>query len=215
MAEATLNRSIVVNDEPNDATKQLDLGEEAVDGDNNAVITIVRSTAAPTASNIRPYGQLWIRTTTQQMWWSRGGGSWYEFRNTATVPAHQATHRAGGSDPLPWTSINGRGLFSAMPAAATTNAGYLYDATDVKRLYRSTGTTWEVVAGTELASEYTHTQSTPASAWVIVHNLARYPKAVAIRDSAGNVCYGGIHHVDTNQLTITFGHAFSGTATVG
>lgn len=215
MPDFVLDRALVVNDEPNDGTKQLGAGEEALDGDSNAVITVVRSTLAPTASNIRPTGQLWLRTTTQQLWWSRGGGSWYEVRNTTAIPTHQATHRAGGTDALPWTTIIGRGLLSARPAAAASNAGYLYDATDTHQLFRSTGSVWEVVAGTELANEYTHTQGTPDVAWVVNHNLGRFPKCVSIRDSANSVVHGGINHITINQLVLTFGHAFSGSAVVG
>jgi len=215
MPDFVIDRALVVNDEPNDGTKQLGAGEEALDGDSNAVITVVRSTLAPTAANIRPDGQLWLRTTTKQMWWSRGDGLWYEIRNTASIPVHEATHRAGGVDALPWTTINGRGLLSARPAADASNAGYLYDATDVKRLYRSTGIVWEVIAGTDLATEYTHTQGVPATSWVIDHNLGRFPKCVSIRDSANSVVHGGINHITINQLVLTFGHAFSGSAVVG
>jgi hypothetical protein len=70
---------------------------------------------------------------------SHGGGA----------PAtHAATHLAGGSDPLTWTTIHGSGLNAARPSAASTNAGYLYLSTDVNggTLYRSNGTTWTQVA---------------------------------------------------------------------
>lgn len=213
---ATIDRALIVNDEANDSTGQLAPGEEALDGDSNAVITVVRATRNPVATDIRPFAQLWINTTnTANFYWSRGGGLWYQFRNSATVPAHQATHRAGGSDPLPWTTIHGQGTLAARPAAAASNAGYYYGATDTKQLFRSTGTAWEVVAGTELNTEYTHVQSTPSTSWVVTHNLGRMPKTVSIRDSANQVVGGGIIHVSVNQLTLSFGHPFSGTAVVG
>ena len=216
MADAVIDRTLVVNDEPNDSTKQLNPGEEALDGDGFAVITIVRATRNPTSTDIRPFGQLWINTNnTQNFYWSRGGGLWYQFRQSTSVPAHQASHRAGGSDALPWTTIHGRGTLAARPAAAASNAGYYYDAIDTKQLFRSTGTVWEVVAGTELNSEYTHVQSSPAASWVVTHNLNRFPKSVAIRDSSNQVVHGGVIHISVNQLTLSFGHPFSGTAVVG
>jgi hypothetical protein len=61
------------------------------------------------------------------------------------LSAHQGTHRAGGSDPLPWGSlIHASGLIGARPAAAAANAGYYYFATDSDggTLFRSDGATW-------------------------------------------------------------------------
>lgn len=216
MADVLIDRALVVNDEANDSTKQLNPGEEALDGDGFAVITVVRATRNPTASDVRPFGQLWINTTnTQNFYWSRGGGLWYQFRQSTTVPAHQANHLADGSDALPWSTIHGQGALADRPAAAASNAGYYYGSTDTRQLFRSNGAAWEIVAGTELNTEYTHVQSTPAASWVVNHGLGRFPKAVAIRDSSNAVVHGGIIHISVNQLTISFGHPFSGTAVVG
>lgn len=41
-------------------------------------------------------------------------------------------------------TVNARGLLAARPAAAASNEGYNYYATDTGILYRSTGATWEV-----------------------------------------------------------------------
>lgn len=60
---------------------------------------------------------------------------------------------------------------------------------------------------------YLHTQVAPASTWTIVHNLGKYP-AVAIIDSAGDLVHGDVHYDSTNQVTLTFGSAFSGTASL-
>lgn len=212
---AILDRTLLVNDEANDSQGQLSPGEEALDGDSNAVITVVRSTLAPTAANVRPYGQIWIRTTTQQMWWSRGGGLWYEFRNTTAIPAHQANHRAGGSDALPWTTIHGSGTLAARPAAATSNAGYLYDATDTKQLFRSTGAAWVELGVSTQAKTYTHTQGSPATGWVVNHNLGRNPSAVSVTDTAGNMITVPYQNITVNQLVVTFGRPATGYCYVG
>lgn len=211
----TINRALIVNDEANDSSAQLAAGEEAVDGDGYAVITVVRSTLAPTATDIRPYGQLWFRTTNQTMYWSRGGGLWFQFRDAAAIPAHQATHRAGGSDALPWTTILGFGTLAARPAAAAANAGYWYDATDTRQLFRSTGSAWVEIGLSALAKEYTHTQGTPATGWVVNHNLGRYPKAVSVLDSALTAMLVPYQHITVNQLVVTFGRPATGTCIVG
>lgn len=65
-----------------------------------------------------------------------------------SLAAHESTHRAGGSDPLPWGSlIHATGLLADRPAAAAENAGYLYFATDSNggTVFRSNGTTWTAI----------------------------------------------------------------------
>lgn len=58
---------------------------------------------------------------------------------------------------------------------------------------------------------YLHDQSTPATTWVIVHNLGKYPSTTVV-DSGGSVVYGDVVHVDDTQLTISFSAGFSGRA---
>jgi len=58
---------------------------------------------------------------------------------------------------------------------------------------------------------YTHNQITPASEWVINHNLGRYP-SVAVVDSGGNLVIGNVAYVDENQININFTATFSGKA---
>ena len=58
---------------------------------------------------------------------------------------------------------------------------------------------------------YVHNQSTPASTWVIDHNLGIYPN-VTVEDSAGTTVEGEIVHNSINQMTLTFSAAFSGIA---
>jgi hypothetical protein len=73
---------------------------------------------------------------------------------------HDATHAPGGSDALPWTTAHGRGTTVAKPAAAASNAGYLYYDTDLAKLQRSTGSAWEdcaETAGAPAAHAASHT----------------------------------------------------------
>jgi hypothetical protein len=62
--------------------------------------------------------------------------------NARTPLAHESTHLAAGTDALPWTTIHGSGTLASRPAAASTNAGYTYFATDLNVVYQSTGTAW-------------------------------------------------------------------------
>lgn len=211
----TLHRALIVNDEVNDSQGQLSPGNEAVDGDGFAVITVVRSMSLPTAADVRPYGQFWFYIPTQALYWSRGGGLWFQIRDTAALPAHQATHRAGGDDALPWMTIHGNGTLLDRPVASAANAGYYYDTVDTAQLFRSTGTAWVELGLSALAREYTHHQGTPATGWVVNHNLGRRPKAVAVLDSAGTAIIAPYQHISINQLVVTFGRPSTGSVIVG
>jgi hypothetical protein len=43
-------------------------------------------------------------------------------------------------------AMDNQGTFAARPAAAAANRGMYYEATDLGRLYRSDGTTWDFIA---------------------------------------------------------------------
>lgn len=58
---------------------------------------------------------------------------------------------------------------------------------------------------------FTFTQSVASASWVVVHNLNKFP-SVAVEDTGGNDIEGEIVYDDTNQLTLNFSAAFSGTA---
>lgn len=66
-------------------------------------------------------------------------------------------------------------------------------------------------AGNSASIFYIFNQATPSSVWTINHNLNGYP-ALTVFDSANSECVGTINYVDTNNLTLTFSTAFSGTA---
>jgi hypothetical protein len=95
------------------------------------------------------------------------GSAWVQM--TAGV-VHASVHAPGGTDALPWTTINGYGTLAGRPAAAATNAGYTYYATDTAIIYRSNGTTWD----SESASN-----SAIASAINLSGTLAARPAAAA------------------------------------
>jgi len=66
-----------------------------------------------------------------------------------------------------------------------------------------------VVLGEDL--NHIHTQGVASAAWSVVHNLAKFP-SVTIVDTGGSEVEGEVTHTDVNNLTITFGAAFSGKA---
>lgn len=60
---------------------------------------------------------------------------------------------------------------------------------------------------------FTHTQGSPASTWVITHNLDREPKATVIIGSEAveaDVVYNSL-----NQISVTFGSPQTGRAQIG
>ncbi len=58
---------------------------------------------------------------------------------------------------------------------------------------------------------FDYEQMSAATVWTINHNLGRYP-AVTVTDYSGNVVYGDVLYVSTNQVTITFSGAEGGYA---
>lgn len=66
----------------------------------------------------------------------------------------------------------------------------------------------ETLAGDK---HYTHDQGVVSSVWTINHNLAKYP-SVSVADTSNAIVVGVVEYIDTNNLTITFNAAFSGSA---
>ena len=62
-------------------------------------------------------------------------------------------------------------------------------------------------------ANFVHTQGTPASQWVINHNLAK-KCSVTVVDSANEVVIGQITYNSVNQVTLDFEGSFSGKAFV-
>ena len=58
---------------------------------------------------------------------------------------------------------------------------------------------------------YVHTQSQPASTWVITHNLATKPNVVVV-DNTGTQYFSDVVYTTDNTITLSFSVAFSGVA---
>lgn len=66
------------------------------------------------------------------------------------------------------------------------------------------------VAG-QAAQTFVYTQAVAATVWTIAHMLGVMPSIVVV-DSAGTLVEGDVHYSDVNNVTLTFGAAFAGTA---
>ena len=58
---------------------------------------------------------------------------------------------------------------------------------------------------------YEHTQASSNAVWTIPHGLGKKP-SVDVQDGSGNSIEGSVNYVDSNNLTITFNTAFTGSA---
>lgn len=81
------------------------------------------------------------------------GSSWGQVTSGVT---HATAHAPGGADALPWAgSIHAANTLASRPLSSSTNAGYLYTATDVNggTLYESTGSGWlQLAHGVNIAT---------------------------------------------------------------
>jgi hypothetical protein len=60
-----------------------------------------------------------------------------------------------------------------------------------------------------LAPDFLHTQNSPASEWIVNHNLGVKPNA-AVLDTGGNVVDAQVLHISANQLRVYFSSAQTG-----
>jgi hypothetical protein len=58
---------------------------------------------------------------------------------------------------------------------------------------------------------YRYIQATPATSWMINHNLGKRP-SVSVHDTAGSVMFGSVTYMDDNTLCVFFSTAVSGEA---
>jgi len=62
---------------------------------------------------------------------------------------------------------------------------------------------------------FVFTQGVPSTTWTIQHNLGKFP-SVGVVDTInvanGQIYYGDVKYIDSNNLTVTFASAFSGKA---
>ena len=58
---------------------------------------------------------------------------------------------------------------------------------------------------------YIHEQLVSSQFWLITHNLGKHP-SVTVIDSGGSVVFGDVEYVSLNEITVSFGFPFGGTA---
>lgn len=63
----------------------------------------------------------------------------------------------------------------------------------------------------ETGGSYVHHQLSAETTWVINHGLEMYPN-VTVLNSAGEVSFGGIEYLSSNQIILTFSAATGGVA---
>ena len=84
-----------------------------------------------------------------------GGGS---------IPSpHETTHLPDGTDPLPWISVHGYGLFTDRPVSSPSNNGFIYYATDSSSLYRSNGSSWDFLSLSDPSKVLSNTAISPGT----------------------------------------------------
>ena len=68
-----------------------------------------------------------------------------------------------------------------------------------------------IVGGAGALTTYVHDQLVPSDAWIIPHNLGRWP-SVSVVDSSGAVVFGNVEYLSASAVRVTFSAAFGGTA---
>ncbi|WP_372663579.1 hypothetical protein [Amycolatopsis kentuckyensis] len=80
----------------------------------------------------------------------------------------------------------------------------------------SVGSPAAVVPSGGAITSHTHVQDTPATVWIVQHNLGRYPAAVSAFSADFSTQWDGfaVQHVTSNLLYITADVAIAGKALV-
>jgi len=107
-----IHMGLMVNDEPLDQSRVIDVNEEAVDGNGRFVHTIHRSANFPTTSDVMPMGTFWIVTTIGTQFISMGGGAWVQtyHRSRLVMEEDWATGTTAGL--FGWTTSTSGGAAS-------------------------------------------------------------------------------------------------------
>ena len=82
---------------------------------------------------------------------------------------------------------------------------------DVDAVEVEIGSTTVIYASGGQPFRFVHTQAVAATVWTITHNLNGYPNVTTI-DPGGGVIVGTVDYVTVNQLTVTHGSPYAGTA---
>jgi hypothetical protein len=117
-----------------------------------------------------------------------------------TPTAHASTHAPGGTDALPWTTIHGYGVASSRPAAAASNAGYVYYATDTNggTLWRSNGAGYDQI-GPAVTHTHTKAQITDLTSDDVAGTASlRTLGTGATQAAAGNHTHAQLHTQNTD-----------------
>lgn len=101
-------------------------------------------------------------------------------------------------------------LPSRASAPASPEVGEAYFDTTLGQPRWWNGTTW-FTPGAGAAGGYTHIQPSATTVWTINHGLG-YEPSVTVIDSVHDQVWADVHHVDINNLTITFGLSLAGKA---
>jgi tetrahydromethanopterin S-methyltransferase subunit D len=103
---------------------------------------------------------------------------------------------------------------STLPAASgiATADRFPFDHANGDGTYTTQSASGAQIAGlASAASTYTFNQATPLAVWTITHGLGRFPSVVVV-DSSGSTVEGDVVYNSSNQVTLSFGGAFSGVA---
>lgn len=96
---------------------------------------------------------------------------------------------------------------AAVPNAPTGKVTLFLDGSDSK--WKTKDEFGNIVCVSD--KNFVFTQGVASTTWVVAHNLGNFP-SVTIVDTGGSEVEGEVTHTDVNNLTITFGAAFSGKA---
>jgi hypothetical protein len=121
-----------------------------------------------------------------------------------TYPTHKSVLGNGGHQEV--ATINDR---NAITPERRATGMKVYVAADNTTYELDSGGNWVVFGGNK---SYDHNQVTPATVWVIDHNLGMYPNILII-DSVGEQVMGNTTFDSINKVTLTFsapiyGHAY-------
>ena len=100
---------------------------------------------------------------------------------------------------------------STLPNATTERKGIIRIATDEEAIEGISANTAITPHTLRLVTNYVHEQGIASDAWVINHNLNKFP-SVSIIDSSGTQFEGNVIYTDENNCTVYMNGATTGKA---